>query len=60
MSKRDEELEFISVGADDGENAAMTTPSYAAESGTGSYGNVMGNWILSQSKVRNFFLFLVA
>jgi hypothetical protein len=50
---RDEELEFISVGANDNDNDAMTAPSYGVAAPTGSaYDNVMGSWIFRQSKVQ--------
>jgi hypothetical protein len=54
MAKDEEELEFISVSPDDdgGENGNMSQ-SYGVSNATGrgGYDNVVGNWILNQSKV---------
>lgn len=56
MAKDEEELEFISVSPDDdgGENGNMSQ-SYGASNanGRGGYDNVVGNWILTQSKVQS-------
>ena len=57
MTRNEEDLEFISVGADgeDGDNMNMSqsygVPNTATSTG---YDNVVGNWILNQSKVLNY------
>ena len=54
MARNEEDLEFISVSpdGDDGDNGNMSQ-SYGAPNTSGStgYDNVVGNWILNQSKV---------
>ena len=54
MSREEEELEFISVNPnqDDNDDANMTQ-SYGVDTTSRSgYDNVVGSWILNQSKVR--------
>lgn len=54
MARDEEELEFISVNPDDNDNDnGNMSQSYGVQSSgnrTG-YDNVVGNWILNQSKV---------
>lgn len=50
MNPKEEELEFISVQADDYDEDAMRLPSSYAVESTGD-DNVIGNWIFKQSKV---------
>ena len=54
MARNEEDLEFISVSpdGDDGDNGNMSQ-SYGAPNTSGGtgYDNVVGNWILNQSKV---------
>ena len=54
MTRNEEDLEFISVSpdGDDGDNGNMSQ-SYGVPNtgGSAGYDNVVGNWILNQSKV---------
>ena len=59
MARDEEELEFISVSPDDdNDDGGNMSQSYGAPStsGRGGYDNVVGNWILNQSKVSGRFL----
>ena len=54
MAKADEELEFISVSPDDNnDDGGNMSQSYGVQSATsrGGYDNVIGHWVLNQSKV---------
>jgi hypothetical protein len=54
MARDEEELEFISVGADDDNDDGSMSQSYGTSNSGGrggGYDNVIGNWILNQSKV---------
>ena len=51
MSGKDEELEFISVQADDDDGNAMTLPASYASAATGD-DSTIGSWIFKQSKVK--------
>ena len=53
---KEEELEFISVSGDDHDN--MMTSTYVDPSAP-DRNNAIGNWVLNQSKVRSFALWLV-
>jgi hypothetical protein len=50
--KNEDELEFISVGADtdEGSMSGQTYGASGAAAGGGGYGNVIGSWLLNQSK----------
>ena len=50
MKNRGDELEFISVGAEE-EDFNMNQQYASPAESTGSYDSVIGNWILKQSKV---------
>lgn len=54
MARDEEELEFISVSPDDdNDDGGNMSQSYGVQNATsrGGYDNVVGNWILNQSKV---------
>lgn len=54
MSREEEELEFISVNPnqDDNDDANMTQSYGVDTTSRNGYDNVVGSWILNQSKVR--------
>jgi hypothetical protein len=51
MNSKEEELEFISVTNDDDDDGNMTHSYGIATNDSSGSGNVIGNWILNQSKV---------
>jgi hypothetical protein len=60
MARDEEELEFISVSPDDdNDDQGNMSQTYQSSSNSGSsYDNVIGHWVLNQSKVVMKFIFI--
>ena len=53
MKKREEELEFISVGAEEEDFNMNQQYASSNNESVGGYDSVIGNWVLKQSKVKS-------